>query len=44
MTKEKCVAAKGAKFSSWLLPQNNCKLVEIIQNLKKTNYIKLWLD
>ena len=30
---KKYVAAKGAKFSSWLLPQNGYKWVEVIQYL-----------
>ena len=29
--KEECVAAKGAKLSSWLLPQSNYKWVEVIR-------------
>ena len=28
---KKCVAAKGAKLSSWLLPQGGYKWVEVIQ-------------
>ena len=30
---KKCVAAKGAKLSSWLLPQSGYKWVEVIQYL-----------
>ena len=29
--KEECVAAKGAKLSSWLLPQSSYKWVEVIR-------------
>ena len=35
---KKCVAAKGAKISSWLLPQSGYKWVEVIQHLYKTSY------
>ena len=28
---KECVAAKGAKLSSWLLPQSGYKWVEVIQ-------------
>ena len=30
---KECVAAKGAKLSSWLLPQSGYKWVEVIQYL-----------
>jgi len=33
---EKCVAAKGAKLSSWLLPQSGYKWVEVIQYTRLT--------
>ena len=33
---KKCVAAKGAKLSSWLLPQSGYKWVEVIQ---QTDYL-----
>ena len=36
----KCVAAKGAKLASWLLPQSSYKRVEVIQYLQKTIQIK----
>ena len=32
---KKCGAAKGAKLSSWLLPQGDYKWVEVIQSLIK---------
>ena len=31
---KRCLAAKGAKLSSWLLPQSGYKWVEVIQYLK----------
>ena len=30
---KKCVAAKGAKLSSWLLPQSGYKWVELVLRL-----------
>ena len=30
LQRKKCVAAKGAKLSSWLLPQSGYKWVEVI--------------
>ena len=33
---KKCVAAKGAKLSSWLLPQSGYKWVEVIQYTRLT--------
>ena len=34
---KKCVAAKEAKLSSWLLPQSGYKWVEVIQYLQTTS-------
>ena len=38
---KKCGAAKGAKLSSWLLPQGDYKWVEVIQSLIKKTGVKL---